>query len=218
MENKNYIPALRFNWLTKLYNPLIAFTMPELKFKTALIQQATIQPNHTILDFGVGTATLSLLTKKHYPNATIIGVDIDEKILEIAIKKIKEQNVEITLTKYYGFTLPFPDNHFDRVVSSLVFHHLDKTQKQNSLSEIHRVLKPNGELHIADWGKANNKIMRVAFYLVQFLDGFKTTNDNIKGLLPKYIAQSKFKNVQLTKSYNTVFGTLWLHKAVKTNN
>ncbi|MBL7936598.1 MAG: class I SAM-dependent methyltransferase [Bacteroidia bacterium] len=215
MENKTYIPALKYNWLTKIYNPLVAFTMPETKFKKALINQANIKPNSVVLDFGVGTATLSILLKKEYSQVKLEGVDVDNKILEIAKQKIKEQDVDVELTQYDGIKLPYPDNYFDRVVTSLVFHHLDREQKENSLKEIYRVLKPNGELHIADWGLSNNVMMRLLFYLVQFLDGFKTTTDNVKGLLPAYIKIGGFKNVEALKSFNTIFGTLWLYKGIK---
>jgi len=51
------------------------------------------------------------------------------------------------------FELPYPDNSFDRVVSSLVFHHLTRENKIHSLKEVFRVLKPQGELHVLDFGK-----------------------------------------------------------------
>lgn len=213
MEKKEFIPALRYNWLTKMYNPVVAFTMPELKFKSELIKQANIETRYKVLDFGVGTATLSLLLSKQHPDCYIDGVDVDEKILGIAKEKIDEQEAKITLTKYDGLKLPYPDKTFDRVITSLVFHHLDGEQKKNSLLEIKRVLKPDGELHIADWGKASNFLMRTLFYLVQFLDGFKTTNDNVKGLLPNYIKNAGFFEVKTTMNFSTIFGTLSLYKA-----
>lgn len=214
MDNNNYIPALRFNWLTKLYNPLVAFTMPEAKFKKALIEQAHIEPNHRVLDFGVGTATLSLMIKDTNPLSEVNGVDVDEKILTIAEKKIKKAKAKIFITKYDGVKLPYADISFDRVLTSLVFHHLTAEQKHNSLKEIKRVLKPNGELHIADWGKASSVLMRSLFFFVQLLDGFKTTNDNVKGLLPAYIENAGFKKVEIKKNYSTIFGTLTLYKAL----
>lgn len=213
MKNENYIPALKYNWLTKLYNPVVALTMPETKFKNALIVQANISVNHKVLDFGVGTATLSLLLSKKQPELHIEGIDVDNKILGIAKEKIKEESAKITLTKYDGIKLPYPDNSFDRVITSLVFHHLDKEQKLNSLSEIKRVLKPGGELHIADWGKSTNLLMRILFYPVQILDGFKTTSDNVKGMMPDYIKECGFVNTITTKNYSTIFGTLSLYQA-----
>lgn len=213
MNNLSYIPALKYNWLTRIYNPLIAFTMPELKFKSELIKQANIATNHKVLDFGVGTATLSLLLSKQQPDCYIEGVDVDEKILGIAREKIMKQDAKIFLTKYDGLKLPYPDNSFDRVITSLVFHHLDKGQKLSSLKEIRRVLKPDGELHIADWGKASGALMRGLFYFVQLLDGFKTTEDNVKGMLPDYLQNAGFLGVETTTNYSTIFGTLSLYKS-----
>ena len=77
-------------------------------------------------------------------------------------------------------------------------------------------MKPGGELHIADWCKAKNAFMRGAFYLVQILDGFETTTDNVKGLLPKYIEEAGFEDVKETRFFNTAFGTLGLIRAIKT--
>ena len=215
MQKQEFIPALRFKWLTGLYNPVVAYTMPEVKFKSALIQQANIKSDHRVLDFGVGTATLSLLLSKTQSGCKIDGVDVDEKILKIARKKINEENAEIVLSKYDGLKLPYTNDSFDRVITSLVFHHLDKDQKLNALVEIHRILKTGGELHIADWGKPSNVVMRFAFYLVQILDGFKTTGDNVKGLVPIYMEEAGFVNVKTNRSFNTIFGTLWLYQGIK---
>jgi ubiquinone/menaquinone biosynthesis C-methylase UbiE len=87
-----------------------------------------------------------------------------------------------------AFELPYPDASFDRVISSLLFHHLTRENKERTLREVFRVLRPGEELHVADWGKAQNWPMRVAFLLVQMLDGFETTADNVNGLLPELFA------------------------------
>lgn len=55
------------------------------------------------------------------------------------------------------------------MLSSLFFHHLDRDNKLSTLREIRRVLKPGAEVHIADWGKAANILMRTLFYGVQLL-------------------------------------------------
>jgi ubiquinone/menaquinone biosynthesis C-methylase UbiE len=111
--------------------------------------------------------------------------------------------------------LPYPDETFDRVISSLVFHHLTPIQKAKALQDIKRVLKFDGELYIADWGKAENSLMRGLFYGVQLLDGFKTTRDNVAGLMPSYLLEAGFLSVKVLKKYRTVFGTLELFRAKK---
>lgn len=216
MKDK-FIPALRFNWLTKIYDPIVRHTMPEEEFKKALILQANILPNMQVLDFGCGSLTLSLMAIAAEPTAYVHAVDVDEKILKIAAEKQRQASAEIFIQRYEGRVLPYQNNSFDRVISSLVFHHLNKEQKMNALFEIHRVLKPGGEIHIADWGEAKNSVMRTAFYLIQLLDGFKTTTDNVKGLLPSYMTQAGFTEVIETSQYQTIFGTLALYRGKKSS-
>lgn len=215
MAEQNFIPALRFHWLTNAYDKLVGLTMPEKEFKNNLLAEAHIHTGDKVLDFGVGTGTLSLMAYAQQPNAIYFGVDVDSHILKIAGEKIKEAKAQITLQLYDGAALPFADNSFDRVLSSLVFHHLSRKQKANALKEIYRVLKPGGELHIADWGKAANGMMRTLFYLVQLLDGFENTSDNVDGKLPTIICFAGFNDIVVKQKINTVYGTLELLKAIK---
>lgn len=215
MKSLSFIPALRFHWLTKLYDPLIQITLPEKRFKQDLITQMGIQNDFQILDFGCGTATLSMMIKSQYPSTFVTGVDVDRKVLSIAKKKLQSLSYTIPLDDYDGIRLPYADHTFDRVVSSLVFHHLDPVQKSKAFREIKRVLKPQGQLHIADWGKAENALMRNLFYIIQWLDGFKTTQDNVEGLIPSYMIETGFSEVTVMKDYSTAFGTLELFYARK---
>jgi hypothetical protein len=68
---------------------------------------------------------------------------------------------------------------------------------------------------VADWGKAQNKLMRMAFLLVQMLDGFETTADNVRGLLPQFFRAAGFEEVEESARYMTIVGTLSLHRARK---
>lgn len=208
MSNEKYIPALKYNWLTGIYDWLIRAFMPEKKFKGAVIENANVQNGYAVLDFGVGTATLSIMASQSNPGAVYKGIDIDEKILRIARKKVEAVNAPVELIKYNGGKLPFADKSFDRVISSLVIHHLTTEQKQEAFQEFRRILKTGGEVHIADWGKASNFFMRLMFHFVQFLDGYKTTNDNVKGRLPEIMRSAGFNTVNIVKHFNTALGTV----------
>lgn len=214
-KNEKHIPALRFGWLTGLYDKLIAATMPEKAFKAALVRQAGIRPGDRVLDFGTGTATLSILVKETHPGSLVTGVDVDEKVLGIARRKVLESGINFQLVRYDGKRLPFERGSFERVVSSLVFHHLTRSQRLQALGELNRVLASDGEIHIADWGKPANGLQRLLFYLVQLLDGFKTTNDSVLGNLPQLLYEAGFDNVEETGKYKTVFGTLRMWRATK---
>ncbi len=74
------------------------------------------------------------------------------------------------------------------------------------------LLQPGGEIHIADWGKAQNFLMRIAFLGIQLLDGFETTRDNVQGLLPDFIRAAGFEGVEETHHEMTLLGTLSLYR------
>ncbi|MEO7906867.1 MAG: class I SAM-dependent methyltransferase, partial [Saprospiraceae bacterium] len=173
------------------------------------------QDGETILEFGFGTGQNLILAHQRNDKTKLIGVDIDPKVRKIAQHKIRKLGFDINLDLYDGTTLQYTDNLFDKVFSSLVFHQLDKESKLLCLKEIYRVLKPDGHLTIGDWGHAKSKTMRIAFYAVQLLDGFKTTNDNVNGLLPGFIEQAGFKNVTESDFINTRIGTYSYYTAIK---
>lgn len=215
MSKTKYIPALRFKWLTPLYDFLINITMPEKKIKQALIETANIPAGVKVLDFGCGTATLTIMVKQICPEAKVTGIDIDTEILDKATKKIKEEKLDIFLLDYDGKHLPFQRNAFDRVISCLVFHHLDTDTKQNMLEEIFRVLNKDGQLLIADFGRSKSWIQRTLFNIIRGLDGFKSTDANAKGLLPELISDAGFENVVIKKRFKTMFGEVQIISAEK---
>jgi ubiquinone/menaquinone biosynthesis C-methylase UbiE len=187
--------------------------MRESTFKRRLVEQARIEPGHRVLDLGCGTATLTILTKMTHPKAEVTGLDGDPKILRIAQAKVAKARVDVALVHAMAFQLPYPSDFFDRVLSGLLFHHLTRENKNRTLKEVFRVLRPGGELHAADWGKPETALMRLAFLFVQFLDGFETTADNVSGLLPEIIGKAGFEDVQETTRYMTMFGTLSIYRA-----
>lgn len=218
MTKDKFIPALGYNFLTAWYDLAIKITMPEKIIRSKLVEELELLKGEKILEFGFGTGQNLILIKKTIPDIDLEGLDIDPKVKEIALRKLKKNNLEIPLNLYNGKVFPYKDNQFNKVYSCLVFHQLDAESKLKCLKEIHRVLKPSGTLIIADWGKAQNILMRFTFKFVQFLDGFKTTNDNVKGLLPKFISNAGFLNVVIVTSINTMLGTFSYFKAIKAVN
>ncbi len=214
-QNERYIPALGYHWLTSLYDPVVRLTTRESAFKPALIAQANLQAGERVLDLACGTATLTLLAKRAQAAAEVHGIDGDAGILKIAADKAQREGLSINLQQGLADALPYADAHFDRAMSSLFFHHLTRDTKRAAFAELHRVLKPGGELHVADWGKASDPLMRAAFFGIQLLDGFTTTADNVRGLLPTLIQEAGFVDVSETQRFSTIFGTMSLYRARK---
>ena len=210
-----YVPALGYRWLTALYDPVVRATTRESTFKSALLDQAALKPAERILDLACGTATLTIAAKLREPSADIAGLDGDPEILKPAREKARDAGAAIHFDEGYSDRMPYADASFDKVLCSLFFHHLSRDAKLNTLREIHRVLKPGGELHVADWGRAANPLMRAAFLGIQLLDGFPNTGDNVRGLLPQFMLDCGLVEVTETRRYATMFGTLSLYRALK---
>ena len=210
-----YIPALKYRWMTSLYDSLLYWVLRESNFKRCLVEQACIENDQRVLDLACGTGTLTPSIKQAHPQSEVVGLDGDAKVLEIAQVKVARSGLGVTLDYGMAFDLPYSDGSFDCVLSSLLFHHLTRENKIRTLSEVIRVLRPGGELHVADWGKPQNRLMRIAFLSVQMLDGFKTTGDNVGGLLPELFISAGFEEAQESAQYMTISGTPSLYRARK---
>jgi ubiquinone/menaquinone biosynthesis C-methylase UbiE len=210
-----YVPALGYRWLTPFYDAVVGLTTRERAFKSALVDQAALKPGERVLDLACGTATLTLMAHGAQPNAEIHALDGDPEILKLARRKAERAGAAIRFDEGLSTRMPYAAESFDKVICSLFFHHLQRAAKLQSFREIARVLKPGGELHVADWGRAANPLMRAAFCGIQLLDGFPNTADNVDGLLPGFIRDSGLIEPAETRRYSTVFGTLSLYRAAK---
>jgi ubiquinone/menaquinone biosynthesis C-methylase UbiE len=111
------------------------------------------QPNNgdSVLDVGTGTGWVAIRCALEMAEGRIIGVDITPEMLAQAALNAENVGVKerIQSTLASAMSLPYPDNQFDVVLSSLALHHTTVSQ---SLDEMVRVLKPGGRIAIADMG------------------------------------------------------------------
>lgn len=206
----DYTPALGYRGLISLYDLVVRATTREGSFKRALLAQVELRPGMDVLDIGCGTGTLTFATKEHQPEARVVGLDGDPTILEIASGKKHNSGHEVQFVDGLSYQLPFARHTFDRVLCSLLLHHLESDSKTVTLAEIRRVLRPGGQLHIADWGAATGPLTRALFKPVQKLDGLTNTIDHVEGRLPHYLARAGFEQVRVRRNFLTMFGILSL--------
>lgn len=213
--SSDYLPAFRFSVLAPFYDPIVALTMRERTFKHELRRQADVGPSHAVLDVGCGTGTLAIWIKQACLEISMTGIDADSAMLVQAKEKAERFGVDIAFEQGLSSHLPYADKAFDRVVSSLFFHHLTRAETEKTVAEIFRVLKPGGLLCVADWGKPTNVLMRLLFWPVQIFDGFLRTRDNVAGLLPQLFRQGGFSEVTVQGSLATAHGSLAFYRAAK---
>ena len=139
-----------------------------------------------------------------------MGLDGDPKILTIAEAKVTKAGVDLTLDQGLAYEMPYPDQSFDRVVSSLVIHHLTTENKRRAFKEIYRVLQPDSELHVLDFGRPHNFYTSLVSPLIRRLE---EAADNVQGLLPTMLLEAGFDQVEITQRFTTIFGSMSLMQA-----
>ncbi len=148
---RTYIPAAGHDWLLPLYDPLLKLLGAD-SARLPLAEQASIGPNHRLLDIGCGTGSFILQLKRLCPDADVVGLDPDPKALARARRKVERAGLSVQFDQGSSTELPYPDSCFDRVFSSFMLHHLQADEKTETLNEARRVLKPGGSLHVLDFG------------------------------------------------------------------
>lgn len=210
-HTNKFIPALGSDLLTPLYDPLL-WLMREKRFKDALIEQAQIGSGNRVLDVGCGTGTLAIMTKQLHPEAEVVGIDADSKILGIAHSKAARTGMKLMFDQGMADQLPYADSSFDRVLSSLFLHHLSTENKLRTLREVLRVLRSDGRFDVVDFGPPRT------FYsslVARFTVNNEEVAANLQGLLPQMFGEAGFHDVAETKQFMTIAGALSFYQGQK---
>jgi demethylmenaquinone methyltransferase/2-methoxy-6-polyprenyl-1,4-benzoquinol methylase/phosphoethanolamine N-methyltransferase len=118
-----------------------------------IVDLAAIAPGERILDVGCGPGRLAILAGTVAgPSGEACGIDPALEMVDLARRKATQAGVKARFEVGVIEALPYPDDHFDVVLSSLMLHHLPDDLKRRGLGEVRRVLKPGGRFVAVDFG------------------------------------------------------------------
>ena len=224
--------AAMFDHISPKYdalNHLLSLNIDKVWRKKTAKVVAKYQPQ-AILDLATGTADLAIALAKHNPQAHIIGMDISEKMLEIGKAKVAKRGLENQIELQVGdaAALPFENNSVDAVTVAFGVRNFENLDK--GLSEISRVLKPNGQAVILEFsmpeqfpvkqlyrlyfkhflpkiGKWVSKDANAYSYLPESVEHFPKPNDFLRIMAEKGLGDGTAKQLS--------FGIATLYTSIK---
>jgi ubiquinone/menaquinone biosynthesis C-methylase UbiE len=147
---RHYLPAAGHHWRLPFYD-LMGKLVGAVAARRELVEQVAPRAGERVLDVGSGPGGLAIALKRLYPGADVVGLDPDPRALAIARREAARASLAIRFDEGFADALPYADATFDRVTSSLMFHHLPVAEREGALREARRVLAPGGSLHMLDF-------------------------------------------------------------------
>ena len=150
--------------------------------------------NSKVLDLGTGTGILGILLSGKTKASKIYGVDIQEKVCEMAYRSVKLNNLEskikIINKNIKDLSDTFEENYFDAIVSNPPYIKSEETVDKATLKyEPHLALFASPQTYFyEDIFKNKNRFLNSSFLLAFEID--EDMEDSLKELIAKY-----FKNV-----------------------
>jgi ubiquinone/menaquinone biosynthesis C-methylase UbiE len=104
-----------------------------------------------VLDMGTGIGQLALAMKERFPEAEVTGIDIGAPMLRYAHMRAVDLDTEVHFAQRLAEDTRYPDNHFDIVISYIMFHEVTGDASKKIIAEAHRILRPGGIFYPMDF-------------------------------------------------------------------
>jgi len=163
-QSKKVQVTKMFDTISKEYdglNRVISFGI-DVKWRNKVVKIVKEKQPENILDIATGTGDLAIsLTTTNAKE--IIGLDISDGMLEVGRQKITAKNLDGIISMVIGDSedLPFNDNTFDAITVAFGVRNFENLEK--GLTEILRVLKPNGVFVILETSVPTNPIYKLGY-------------------------------------------------------
>ena len=208
-HKRTFLPAAGHDLFLPLYDPLVSLLGGD-RARRDLIDQANIGAGQRILDMGCGTGTLAVLLKQQSADM-VVGLDPDPKALRRVKNKATRAGVSLQIDQGFADELPYEKGSFDRVFSSFMFHHLEEQDREKTLMEVSRVLKPGGSFHLLDFAGGDHgphESHGLHSHLGRLFHSSHRLKDNSDARILELIRRAGFKNAEKVKEGQMLFGLL----------
>jgi ubiquinone/menaquinone biosynthesis C-methylase UbiE len=207
-SGRAFMPAAGRDLFLPLYDPLTRL-LGLHKLISRLLAQAALQPDFRVLDVGCGTGAVAVAIKRRHPAVDVVGLDPDPKALARAERKARRAGVAIQFDLGFADALPYDNGTFDRVFSSMMFHHVRKSEREPTLREIRRVLEPRGRLEFLDLSGSGGGAHG---FLARALHPPKQLTDNADDRILQLMTAARLAPRKVAET-GTIFGTLAFYQA-----
>ena len=210
MTRGRYVPALGFHALTALYDPMIRAWSAAAQMRAAVIDAMALEPGMRVLELGAGPGRLAIDLKRRHPDVQVDAVDVDPRMCARAQRNAQLAGVTVTVEQA-DMTCPGDlDGTYDRVCSTMVFHHLTPAAKPAAMAVVRQVLRPGGRFVVLDFGRPRGALQWALFaWIQQPLDGFANTTPHRDGTFEHQL-RAAFPRVSAAAGWKTIAGTIEL--------
>ncbi len=203
----DYLPAAGHDALLPAYD-LLSRLLGMKKVHRALIAQAELADCRRILEIGCGTGNLIIEAKRAQPHLEVIGCDPDPRALDRARRKTDA----IRFEEGYAERLPYADGEFDRVLSSMMLHHIDDEAKTAAAAEVFRVLGPGGRLQLVDIG---GELAGDHGLLGRLIRRSPHAAGNLGDAIPRLLTAAGFDCTEVASQRHRMLGRLNYYRATR---
>ena len=151
------------------YDPITQYALPpnEDWVRQGLLDAIRQPQPRRILDLGSGTGSTTLMLKRKFPQAEVIGLDLSPYMLVVAEHKAQQAGLAVQWQHGKAEQTGLPDGAFDLVTATLLFHETPPAIAQTILQEALRLLQVGGEVLILD---GNQPMLRQTPWLTQIFE------------------------------------------------
>ncbi len=190
-------------------NHLMSLGLDRVWRRKAVREIVDVSSPLSVLDVATGTGDfLAAIAQKSTPESQLTGMDLSEKMLDVAREKLPSS---VRLSVGNAEELPFADDSLDRV--SVAFGIRNFNHLEQGLSEMCRVLRPEGKLVVLELSYPSNPIVLCgykcyAFHILPFLGGLIAGNREAYTYLPASIMKFPKPDVMIPKFKNAGFSSV----------